>query len=88
MEAGVTHQAVSTMLGEFRRRQQTGSFGWRTGVAPTTKPGKTPMFTEECWNIDTLKQQGVPESQAIVTPEVKQYKALAKTVRKTVYVTS
>lgn len=42
------------------------------------------MFTEECGNIDTLKQQGATESLAIVTPEVKQCKALAKTARETV----
>lgn len=87
-QSGGNHLAVSTMLGEFRQRQQTGSFGWRTGVAPTTKPGKTLMFTEKCQNIDTLKQPGVTESLAIVTPEVKQYKALAETAGKTVHVTS
>lgn len=71
---GVTQLAVSTMLGESRQQQQTGSLGWRIGVALTTKPGKTLMFTKECHNIDTLKQQGVTESRAIATPEGKETK--------------
>lgn len=66
---GVSQLAVSTMLGDSRQQQQTGSLGWRIGVALTTKPGKTLMFTKECHNIDKLKQQGVTESLAIVTPE-------------------
>lgn len=35
---GVTQLSVSTMLGESRQQQQTGSLGWRIGVALTTKP--------------------------------------------------
>lgn len=35
----------------------------------TTKPGKTLLFTKECHNVDTLKQQGVAGNMAIIIPE-------------------
>lgn len=66
---GVIQLTVSTMLGEFRQQQQTGSLGWRIGVALTTKHGKTLVFTKSCHNIDMLKPPGCIESTAIVTSE-------------------
>lgn len=69
MLLGAIQLTISTMLGEFRQQQQTGSLGKQIGVALTTKHGKTVVFTKLCLNIDMLKPQGCTESTAIVTFE-------------------
>lgn len=55
--------------------------GWRLGVSPTAKPCKTWLFTKECHNVDMLKQQGVSDNMAIMTPVRKKTQGIRKLSR-------